>query len=92
MEVLLNELNDLLTGLKIDRSQQATSSADQQLIKSAIDDSLLFRMADQVSKPPTTWFGLKIHSRKEVFQKAFGKNIDESWFEGSSAEYKYFEE
>ena len=78
-----------MTGLKIDRSQQATSSTDQQLIKRAIEDSLLFRKADQVSKPPTN---LKIHICREAFQKAFGKNIDESWFEGSSAEYKYFEE
>ena len=47
---------------------------------------LLFKQADQVSKPVTTWFGLKIFNRKEAFQKAFGKGFDDDW----SSEIKYF--
>ena len=47
------------------------------MIKRAVDDLLLFKQADQVSKPPTTL---------KTFQEAFGKGLEDDW----SSEIKYF--
>ena len=64
----------------------AKPSADQLLIKRTVEDLLMFKQADQVSKPPAKWFGLDIFTLKEAFQHTFGKGFDGDW----SSEIKYF--
>ena len=68
----------------------ARPSADQLLIKRAIDDLVMFKQADQVSKLSTTWFGLEIFTRSEAFRMASFESISKGFDDDWSSEIKYF--